>query len=90
MPDSKNHDFHRLADECLISDDHGFFVPRCTCGWAFGPVPDVEILIDVLIEHAADAGMMREEQQSGGHMVCGWCGHCDGSCSSNNTRAKEG
>jgi hypothetical protein len=35
-------------------DDDGFFTPRCTCGWRWGPCPDLETLVDVLMDHAAE------------------------------------
>lgn len=35
-------------------DDDGWIIVRCTCGWEFGPVPDHEIEVDVLMEHAAE------------------------------------
>lgn len=36
-------------------DDDGWLIVRCTCGFLFGPVPDNETAMDVLMEHAAEA-----------------------------------
>ena len=46
---------HMLNPESL-EDEKGWFTARCTCRWSFGPLPDVETLIDVLMEHALYAG----------------------------------
>ena len=33
----------------------GWFEARCMCGFRFGPLPDTETVVDVLMEHAAVA-----------------------------------
>lgn len=32
------------------TDDVGWLIAACTCGWSFGPVPDDETATDVLME----------------------------------------
>jgi hypothetical protein len=39
----------------LEPDELGFYHPRCSCGWKFGPVPDLDVLIDCMMDHAIDA-----------------------------------
>jgi len=35
----------------IYEDEDGWIIPRCTCGWEWGPVPDRETATDVLMEH---------------------------------------
>lgn len=37
-------------------EEDGWLIPQCTCGWRFGPVPDLETLVDVLMDHAYEIG----------------------------------
>lgn len=52
---------HVSAD--IEADNDGWYNPTCSCGFTFGPVPDVETAVDVLMEHAYDAGT-REDIRS--------------------------
>lgn len=46
-----------VSDESSFEEDEiGFYVPACSCGWKFGPVPDVETVVDVLMGHAYEEG----------------------------------
>lgn len=38
-------------------DEEGWIIVRCSCGLAWGPVPDAETATDVLMEHAYRAGL---------------------------------
>lgn len=44
--------------------EDGWIVPTCTCGWTFGPVPDREIAVDVLMAHAGGAAGKDEGEDS--------------------------
>lgn len=48
---------HMSAESAFEKDGTGFYVPTCACGWAFGPVPDLETLVDVLMQHAYEAAV---------------------------------
>lgn len=47
---------HQCDGESLVQDAIGFYTPRCTCGWSWGQVPDLETLTDVLMAHAQEMG----------------------------------
>jgi len=49
----------------IYEDEDGWIIPRCTCGWEWGVVPDHETATDVLMEHAFRSflGAPREENQ---------------------------
>jgi len=47
-------DGHQSDPGSLEPDADGWYHARCTCGFRFGPLPDVETVADVLMEHAAD------------------------------------
>lgn len=54
---------HQFDPECLEATDDGFFEARCGCGFSFGPAPDIQIVIDVLMAHAYDAGWDAARQE---------------------------
>jgi hypothetical protein len=35
--------------------DDGWIIPRCTCGWLTPAVPSYEEVMDLLMDHAAEA-----------------------------------
>jgi hypothetical protein len=45
---------HQTADFDLHPGD-GWYSAQCTCGFTEGPFPDVETMVDALMEHAAIA-----------------------------------
>lgn len=45
---------HLSDASSLETDETGFYTARCECGWAFGPLPDVETVVDALMDHARD------------------------------------
>jgi hypothetical protein len=46
---------HQSDPGAFMEDGSGFLTPpRCACGWEFGPVPDMETFVDVLMAHAAE------------------------------------
>ena len=48
---------HQAKDGTTVPSRDGWFYARCSCGrFKFGPVPDVEIVVDVLMEHAFEMG----------------------------------
>ena len=38
------------------TDEDGWTIPTCTCGWTFGPCPDDETAADALMDHAYETG----------------------------------
>lgn len=51
--------FHQVDSRC-VEDTRGFFTPRCECGWRWAPVPDIETLIDALMQHARKQGLLED------------------------------
>lgn len=47
---------HYTADG-VEQDEEGWYVPSCACGWKWAPCPDIETAVDVLMEHAYEAGL---------------------------------
>jgi hypothetical protein len=45
---------HQAKDGTLHPDSAGWYTARCTCGFKWGPAPDAEIVVDVLMSHAAE------------------------------------
>lgn len=54
---------HQLDSESLEPVD-GWLFPRCSCSWSFGPVPDMETFIDVLMEHAQRGGEAKADRSA--------------------------
>jgi hypothetical protein len=44
---------HQTADFDSHPGRGGWFSARCTCGFTEGPFPDLETMVDALMEHAA-------------------------------------
>lgn len=47
---------HQTATGTLHPTD-GWYEARCACGFRLGQLPDLETMVDVLMEHAYDAGL---------------------------------
>lgn len=45
---------HQSDPVCFEADAEGWYTARCECGWSFGPLPDVETMVDALMAHAAE------------------------------------
>lgn len=48
----------------LDSDENGFVISHCSCGWRMGPMPDEETAIDALMEHAYERGWADSSNQN--------------------------
>lgn len=40
-----------------VEDEMGFYTAACSCGCVLGAVPDVETLVDVMMEHVAEMAL---------------------------------
>lgn len=47
---------HLSDPRTFDESDDGFFTALCYCGWERGPLPDIETMVDALMEHAFYAG----------------------------------
>lgn len=52
---------HMTADGTLTTED-GWYEARCSCGFTMGQLPDLETTVDVLMEHARDAGLQEADR----------------------------
>lgn len=43
---------HQSQSGTLEPNEDGWYTARCGCGFTFGPAPDQEVVLDVLMEHA--------------------------------------
>lgn len=57
---------HMSHAETLLSDDDGWHQARCTCGWAQGPLPDLETVVDVLMQHAREMALLEDREEADG------------------------
>jgi len=48
---------HMTEGFSLRPDHDGWYRAQCVCGWKGGPFPDVEIMVDELMDHAYAAGL---------------------------------
>lgn len=55
---------HVSDENSFVPEDDGFYVPRCQCGWSWGAVPDLDIVTDVLMEHAREQALIEDRAQS--------------------------
>jgi hypothetical protein len=56
---------HSSDPASFDSDDAGFFTAVCSCGWKQGPLPDVETMVDALMQHAFEMGIRMHVTESG-------------------------
>lgn len=50
-----------LCDEiCLRPSADGWYTSRCECGWVGQTVPDLDVLIDDLMQHARERALIED------------------------------
>jgi hypothetical protein len=52
-------DIMSLHITSFFGEEDGWQDGRCACGWAVGPCPDDETVVDALMEHAFEMGVQR-------------------------------
>lgn len=52
---------HMCDPECLDARADGWFQGRCDCGWVGQVVPDLDILVDDLMEHARVRALIEDK-----------------------------
>lgn len=55
-----------MTDDVDWRPADGWYTARCSCGWSDGPFPDVETMVDALMDHAAAAAMADRPSAGGG------------------------
>lgn len=61
----KNRDSHMSEPGTLEPDADGWWHARCVCGWQQGPFPDIEVVVDALMDHVADVVWEQTLRESG-------------------------
>lgn len=49
-----------------IEDEEGWYTAACECGFEIDGLPDLETAVDILMEHAFEAGVHWHTQNEGG------------------------
>lgn len=48
---------HHTSRGGIEEDDEGFYSVTCQCGEFIGPAPDLEVMVDMAMEHAEYASL---------------------------------